>query len=422
MWTPFPHHSTYPRSCQLTTTMAPERLVILNHSERAAADSLLSLGRDGSGPSAALTSPKRAREDNGLGHYMMPRKRYAVGPFANAQYYPAPIPKSSYESAIGFPPISPDNLMVKPRRFALHPAHNFPLRRTDFFHHASFAAPTNNNYTSSTPRLVPRENNRAVSVSPASIDLNSSPKIPEDDITEASTETDCTGIPEDDEPPKIFDREAVISLNLPSLRSKKLGALRKNDDTKENHGTNIPLVGDIVPSPSDVLIGTGRTCSSHPGNRRFHKAIYESFQEYFSADYKKGVVDRAIASVHEAGGRFLAKGKHTTWVMVKDMDRLERNTRKSFHMAKKQRQRENPKVPDDVMPYHRHTATSTRKLTSPKFHTGLHVAVYRKTVGDYCIGKIEAQENGNCLLRFNDSRFGVEWVDLNKTDCRVFSD
>jgi hypothetical protein len=421
MWTPFPRRSTYPRSCQLTTTMTPE-LLILNHSERAAADSLLSLGREGPGPSASLSSPKRVREENdyGRGYYMMPRKRYAVGPFANAQYYPAPNLKSSYESAIGFPLISPDNSMVKSRRVALHPAqYNFPLRRIDS-HHASFAAPANNYNTSNTPRLISREINRAVSVSPASIDLNSSPIIPEDDITKASTETDFTGSPEDDEPPKIFDPEAVISLNFPSLRSEKLGPLTKNHGTKENHGTN--TTEDIVPSLSDVLIGTGRTCSSHPGNRRFHKAIYESFQEYFSADYKKGVVDRAIASVHEAGGRFLAKGKHTTWVMVKDMDRLERNTRKSFHMAKKQRQRENHKVTDDVMPHHRNKSTSTRKLTTPKFHTGLHVAVYRKTVGAYCIGKIEAQENGNCLLRFDDSRFGVEWVDLNRTDCRVISD
>jgi hypothetical protein len=189
-----------------------------------------------------------------------------------------------------------------------------------------------------------------------------------------------------------------------------------------------------------VLIGTGRTCSSHPGNRSFHKDIYESCQDYFDADYKKGVVDRAIRTVHRRGGRFLTK-KGDQWVVVTDHDRLERNTRKSFHMARKQRETlaERTREDDDTLPERPPIAAISidnkkdqvyeqrmiQREASPNARPvqekGLHVAIYRRSVGAFCIGKIQARAKNLYLLRFDDSRLPPEWVDLDKADCRVFS-
>ena len=198
--------------------------------------------------------------------------------------------------------------------------------------------------------------------------------------------------------------------------------------------------GEIRPGRFDVLIGTGRTCSSHPGNRRFHKEIYDSCQDYFDADYKKGIVDRAIRSVHQRGGRFLTK-KGDEWTIVTDHDRLERNTRKSFHMARKQRETQAERLREDQEaeaargppppppprgkgPFY--GGASTHKPSPPTMPTevgnkGLHVAIYRQETRGYCIATIEARAKNLYLLRFDDARLGTEWVDLDKSDCRVFA-
>ena len=255
---------------------------------------------------------------------------------------------------------------------------------------------------------------------------------------------------------------------LPPSRSQPMGSLpllpsTNANDSSPNTAKDLseplsspvlptePQSGDedeITPSTHDVLIGIGRTCSSHPGNRRFHKEIYENCQDYFDADYKKGVVDLAIRSVHRRGGRFLAK-KGEKWVVVTDHDRLERNTRKSFHQARKQREAQADRVreeqlqgirsPPHPMILHHHEQQQQqqqqqqhcqqehynmpppRAQHSKGLREGLSVALYRRSVGAYCIGKIEAQSKGLYLLRFDDPRFGSEWVDLEQADCRVFS-
>jgi len=165
--------------------------------------------------------------------------------------------------------------------------------------------------------------------------------------------------------------------------------------------------GEVRPTARDVLIGTGRTCSSHPGNRRFHQAIYEACPEYFDADYKKGVVDKALATVFNAGGRFLSV-KGNKYEVVKDMDRLERNTRKSFHMAKKQRA----------------LAKSDNKLKPlPRIRSGRlvgqRIAVYRQDLGNYVVGTVEAESNQVHLVNYVDSRIGYEWLNLKQTGWRL---
>ena len=172
--------------------------------------------------------------------------------------------------------------------------------------------------------------------------------------------------------------------------------------------------GEIEPTSDDVLIGTGRTCSGHEGNKRFHREIYESCEEYFRADYKKGIVERVIHSVHKRGGRFLANAKKGPWRLVVDMDRLERNTRKSFHMARKQREKET----QNVIP----SQNDISKLGSTLQQETQHVAVYVPEVRSFCTGWIERRRsNGDLFVRFSDRRFGADWLDVATADIRNLS-
>ncbi|GAX16496.1 hypothetical protein FisN_7Lh212 [Fistulifera solaris] len=173
------------------------------------------------------------------------------------------------------------------------------------------------------------------------------------------------------------------------------------------------LDAEIEPTCDDVLIGTGRTCSSHEGNKRFHREIYDSCEEYFLADYKKGIVEKIIKSVHRRGGRFLAATKKGPWFLVVDMDRLERNTRKSFHMAKKQREKE------------LQLASSSQKvaaLTDLSPQLGQQVAVYVREARSFCTGWIEKKRaNGELFVRFSDRRLGAQWLNVVTTDIRILS-
>lgn len=184
--------------------------------------------------------------------------------------------------------------------------------------------------------------------------------------------------------------------------------------TNEKELASVVEDSDVEPTSKDVLIGTGRTCSGHAGNKRFHREIYECCEEYFGADYKKGIVERIIHRVHNRGGRFLSKTKTGPWRPVSDMDRLERNTRKSFHMAKKQKQKESQ------------ISTSSKKLgtasnSNPR-ELAQQVAVYVPEVSSFCIGWMERKDsNGNIFVRFNDRRLGADWFDMTKTDVRVLS-
>lgn len=271
------------------------------------------------------------------------------------------------------------------------------------------------NRTFYTPRVSPR----AAPVSPTSIDVEIREEV-ENSPTPSQSQRRMTEIAKVVLPSTLLLPKSLTarsrSPSPPDTEINPLMAIQKTDKPPDGRG--------IIPSPVDVLIGTGRACSSHPGNRRFHKAIFDCCEEYFSADYKKGVVDRAIAVVHGSGGRFLTKGKHSKWVEVVDMDRLERNTRKSFHMARRQKQREAPGGADRVCRRGkwRQSRSSSEQLSyTQKFNVGEQVAIFRENLGAYFIGKIEAQENGLSLLQYENARLRTEWIDLHQVDCRKVS-
>ncbi len=124
-------------------------------------------------------------------------------------------------------------------------------------------------------------------------------------------------------------------------------------------------------------------------------------------------MEKIINSVHKRGGRFLAGTKKGPWRLVADMDRLERNTRKSFHMAKKQREKE------------LQVSTPSRKiaaLTDLSPQHGQQVAVYVPEARSFCTGWIEKKRaNGELFVRFSDRRLGAQWLNVVKTDIRIFS-
>lgn len=220
-----------------------------------------------------------------------------------------------------------------------------------------------------------------------------------------------------------FLSTSQTSLTVPVSPGSKSGAENESiedvDDVEESGSASIVSESsintereekDILPTGNDVLIGTGRTCSGHEGNKRFHREIYESCEEYFRADYKKGIVERVINSVHKRGGRFLANTKKGPWRLVKDMDRLERNTRKSFHMARKQKEKELP------------VAAPSQKVASTPQQQTQQVAVYVPEMRSFCTGWIERKHaNGNLFVRFSDQRLGADWLDVATTDIRFLS-
>jgi hypothetical protein len=102
------------------------------------------------------------------------------------------------------------------------------------------------------------------------------------------------------------------------------------------------------------------------------------------------------------------------------MERLERNTRKSFHMAKKQRAKE-LHIEED----HKHCEPLTKLPQHgdfPQFRRGVQVSVYRKAIRGYRLGRVEDQDKRHCLVRFEGSSSnGAEWIDVNMIDCRTLS-
>ena len=100
----------------------------------------------------------------------------------------------------------------------------------------------------------------------------------------------------------------------------------------------------INPSENDVLVGIGKK-SNNMGNHRLRALVKELSQAYNSGskETKKALVDCAIKSVEDSGGRFLREQNGYGWNVVwEDMprDQIRKNVAQAFRNNNRRRKGE----------------------------------------------------------------------------------
>lgn len=394
--------------------------MVLNNIEITVADCLLNLSRTGE---TRRTLPPKKRIYDVRGYENRQSKRSRMNPFASNQLVDGCNRIGSQHVHIGnlsprsscLPRQLPRPSLMTPTALRMnayqighlqtHPFSPFSSYQREYEHVGAGSPYTLNAAVVSAARVVLK-----VPVSPGS---------------KTSAESESTDDEEESRSNSIAS-ESSMSDAKKSKRSVSVAMDRETEATgndvligsmrgvkKNEASASVVMDHEIEPTGDDVLIGTGRTCSGHEGNKRFHREIYESCEEYFRADYKKGIVERIIHNVHKRGGRFLANTNKGPWRLVVDTDRLERNTRKSFHMARKQRDKEFQIAnPSQII------ATS---LDSTPQQLAQQIAVYVPEARSFCTSWLESKNsNGDLFVRFSDQRVGADWLHA-KTDIRMLS-
>jgi len=91
---------------------------------------------------------------------------------------------------------------------------------------------------------------------------------------------------------------------------------------KKRRTEQVALSEGCQPGEYDVLCGRGRTAYSSVGNQRFYRTIERNMDRYFSLGNrhnKAEIIMEIVASIREAGGRFLKKDEDSSlWFEIGD--------------------------------------------------------------------------------------------------------
>merc|ERR1712025_48789 len=114
--------------------------------------------------------------------------------------------------------------------------------------------------------------------------------------------------------PKLSRKISSCDDNKQQPKQRKANKQKPIQNSKENHVTN---EGAQVENPTeaDVLCGQSRTCSNHPGNKRFQDILEEFSYQYDIATCKQEkmcMTKEIVSKIHNSGGRFL-RLKNKMW-------------------------------------------------------------------------------------------------------------
>jgi hypothetical protein len=133
----------------------------------------------------------------------------------------------------------------------------------------------------------------------------------------------------------------------------------QSQNRKENHVTN---EGAQVENPteSDVLCGQSRTCSNHPGNKRFQEILDEFSYQYDIATSKQEkmcMTKEIVSKIHNSGGRFL-RLKNKMWEEISTVAARDKVSHALRTKAASRKKRQEHKPPSSPI---------SRKSSSPSF-------------------------------------------------------
>jgi hypothetical protein len=113
-----------------------------------------------------------------------------------------------------------------------------------------------------------------------------------------------------------------------------------------------------MPGKFDVLCGQSRICASHTGNRRFQVVLdifAPRYDDATSKQEKMSMTKDIVASIHQAGGRFL-KYKDGQWEEISDVtarDKASHALRTKVASWKRQQQEKKNEIKKACRPTHR---------------------------------------------------------------------
>lgn len=82
------------------------------------------------------------------------------------------------------------------------------------------------------------------------------------------------------------------------------------------------LPEDFAPSGKDIIVGRGKKCTNHVGNRRMKAMVHSKLQEYSTANdktHKTYIISQILHDIKSAAGRFVKKESASRrWYQVRD--------------------------------------------------------------------------------------------------------